>query len=258
MSTIGKLEKFRQNSTFKCLIQPKMEEVFRNDYPLKGKWGREVFGNSNPITLELGCGKGEYTIALASLYPDRNFIGIDIKGARLWKGAKEAETKGMKNVRFIRTNIDFIEWIFGKDEISSIWVTFADPQLKSPRKRLTGVMFLERYRKFLVDGGEINLKTDSRFLHEYTSALVKANDLETICRSTDIYHQENPLFPQELKTIQTFYEQHFLKMGLPITYLRFKLEGPSSPRTKPLLEPEWDDKKWLLAESEGRIPGRIR
>jgi len=258
MSTIGKLEKFRQNSTFKCLIQPKMEELFRKDYRLKGKWGKEVFGNGNPITLELGCGKGEYTVALARLYPDRNFIGIDIKGARLWKGAREVEESGMENVRFIRTNIDFIEWLFGPDEIDSIWVTFADPQLKSPRKRLTGTMFLERYRKFLKDGGFVNLKTDSRFLHEYTASLVEANGLEEICRSTDIYNEENPLFPAELKTVKTFYEQYFLKMGLPITYLRFRLEGKDAPRTKPLAEPDWDSDGWLAKETEGRTPGRIR
>ena len=173
MSTIGKLEKFRQNSTFKCLLQPKMEEVFRKDYGLKGKWNQEVFGNGNPITLELGCGKGEYTVALAKMYPGRNFIGIDIKGARLWKGAKEVEQSGMKNVRFLRTNIDFIEWIFGSGEIDSIWVTFADPQLKSPRKRLTSPMFLNRYRKFLIESGLVHLKTDSRFLHEYTAAVIK-------------------------------------------------------------------------------------
>ena len=258
MSTIGKLEKFRQNSTFKCLLQPKMEEVFRKDYGLKGKWNQEVFGNGNPITLELGCGKGEYTVALAKMYPGRNFIGIDIKGARLWKGAKEVEQSGMKNVRFLRTNIDFIEWIFGSGEIDSIWVTFADPQLKSPRKRLTSPMFLNRYRKFLIESGLVHLKTDSRFLHEYTAAVIKDNGLEQVCRSADIYNEDNPAFPPELKTVQTFYEQWFLKMGLPITYLAFRLEGKDSPRTKELLEPQWDEKAWLEKENEGRILGRIR
>ena len=253
MSTIGKLEKFRQNSTFKCLLQPKMEEVFRKDWYLKGKWHEEVFCNSNPITLELGCGKGEYTVSLAKMYPDRNFIGIDIKGARLWKGAREAEETGLKNVRFIRTSIDFIEWMFAEGEIDEIWITFADPQLRSPRKRLTGTMFLERYSKLLKETGRINLKTDSRVLHEYTYALAQQNSLEILCRSTDIYGEENPAFPAELKTVQTFYEQHFLKMGLKITYLCFRLGDAESFR-----EPEWDSAFWLEKEGEGRTLGRIR
>ena len=253
MSTVGKLEKFRQNATFKCLFQPKMEEVFRKDYRLKGKWHQEVFNNSNPITLELGCGKGEYTVSLARMYPNRNFIGIDIKGARLWKGARQVEETGLQNVRFIRTNIDFIQWLFGPDEIDSIWITFADPQLRSPRKRLTGTMFLERYRMFLKRDGVINLKTDSRLLHEYTYALAQQNGLEILCRSTDIYKEDNPAFPLELKTVQTFYEQHFLKMGLPITYLCFKLSDAGG-----FMEPEWDSAYWLERENEGRTLGRIR
>ena len=253
MSTVGKLEKFRQNSTFKCLFQPKMEEVFRRDYRLKGKWHQEIFNNSNPITLELGCGKGEYTVSLAKMYPNRNFIGIDIKGARLWKGARQVEETGLQNVRFIRTNIDFIQWLFGPDEIDSIWITFADPQLRSPRKRLTGTMFLERYRMFLKRDGVINLKTDSRLLHEYTYALAQQNGLEILCRSTDIYKEDNPVFPLELKTVQTFYEQHFLKMGLPITYLCFKLGDAGG-----FVEPEWDSAYWLERENEGRTLGRIR
>ena len=253
MSTVGKLEKFRQNATFKCLFQPRMEEVFRRDYRLKGKWHQEVFNNSNPITLELGCGKGEYTVSLAKMYPNRNFIGIDIKGARLWKGARQVEETGLQNVRFIRTNIDFIQWLFGPDEIDSIWITFADPQLRSPRKRLTGTMFLERYRMFLKRDGVINLKTDSRLLHEYTYALAQQNGLEILCRSTDIYGEDNQAFPLELKTVQTFYEQHFLKMGLPITYLCFKLGDACG-----FVEPEWDSAYWLERENEGRTLGRIR
>lgn len=253
MSTIGKLEKFRQNSTFKCLLQPKMEEVFRKDWHLKGRWHEDVFRNSNPITLELGCGKGEYTISLARMYPQRNFIGIDIKGARLWKGAKEAEETGLENVRFVRTSIDFIEWMFADGEVDEIWITFADPQLRSPRKRLTGTMFLERYRKFLKPNGIIHLKTDSRLLHEYTYELARQNSLEILCRSTDIYGEENPAFPPELKTVQTFYEQYFLKMGLKITYLGFRLRPEVCFK-----EPEWDSAFWLEKENEGRILGRIR
>lgn len=256
MSTVNKLEKFRQNETFACLLQPKMEELFRKDFRLKGKWQSEEFKNSNPITLELGCGKGEYTVSLAKLFPNRNFIGMDIKGARLWKGAKEVEESGIKNVRFLRTNIDFIEWIYGQDEVSEIWITFADPQLRSPRKRLSGSMFLERYRKFLKPGGVIHLKTDSRYLHEYTKAVAEQNKLNLICCSTDVYKEaENTSqpFPKELTTVQTFYEQYFLKMGLPITYLSFQLNN-----SEPIKEPVWDSDYWLVKENEGRILGRIR
>lgn len=226
MSTINKLEKFRQNLTFKCLLQPEREEVFRHDYALKGRWHEEVFGNDNPITLELGCGKGEYTTALAEQNPDRNFIGVDIKGARLWKGAKYVETQGLKNVRFIRTSIDFIEWIFAPREIAQIWITFADPQVHSPRKRLTGNLFIERYRKFLVPGGVIHLKTDSLLLHEFTASMARENNFEVIAKSTDIYNaptSEAAAFPPELLTIQTFYEKHYLGLGLPITYIAFKI-----------------------------------
>ena len=254
MSTIGKLEKFRQNATFKCLLQPKLEEVFRKDYILKGKWKEEVFHNSNPITLELGCGKGEYTVNLAKMFPERNFIGIDIKGARLWKGAKEVEESGLQNVRFIRTNIDFIEWIFDKDEVDSIWITFADPQLRSPRKRLTGSMFLERYRKFLRPDGKVFLKTDSRFLYQYTLEMAQTNGFPIIYRSTDIYHDNNPEFPSELKTVQTFYEKYFLNMGLAINSICFMPCGGLSV----IKEPEWESEFWLKKEADGRVPGTIR
>ncbi|MGM9774427.1 MAG: tRNA (guanosine(46)-N7)-methyltransferase TrmB [Candidatus Egerieousia sp.] len=260
MSSINKLEKFRQNEGFKCLLQPKMEELFRVDYPLKGKWNSDFFKNNNPITLELGCGKGEYTIALAELHPERNFIGIDIKGARLWKGAKYAETKGLNNVAFVRTNIDFIEWLFGKDEIEEIWVTFPDPQLKSPRKRLTGSMFLERYRKFLAPGGVIQLKTDSKYLHEYTAALAAQNGLHIICNSSDIYGAtETAGFPQELLTVQTFYEKNYLSWGLPITFLKFNLLQANGKKYEaPFKEPEWDQEYWRKEEDKGRLNRPIR
>lgn len=224
MSSINKLEKFRQNEAFSCLLQPAMDEVFRKDYFLKGKWHSVVFGNDNPITLELGCGKGEYTTALAEKYPDRNFIGVDIKGARLWTGAKYTEDHGLKNVRFLRTSIDFIEWIFAPREIEQIWITFADPQVHSPRKRLTSELFLERYRKFLMPGGIINLKTDSLLLHESTALIARSNNLEILCKCTDIYNaSDSSGFPPELLTIQTFYEKHYLSLKMPITYIAFKL-----------------------------------
>ena len=164
MSKKNKLVKFKENETFKCLIQPRTEEVFRCNHPLKGRWHQEVFDNDNPIILELGCGKGEYTIALAEKYPDCNFIGMDIKGARLWKGAKYAEEHQLKNVAFLRTRIEFIESLFAAGEVAEIWITFADPQEGKPRKRLTHPLFLTRYRNILKEDGIVHLKTDSRLL----------------------------------------------------------------------------------------------
>ncbi len=260
MSSINKLEKFRQNEGFKCLLQPKMEELFRVDHPLKGKWKSDFFMNDNPITLELGCGKGEYTIALAQLHPERNFIGIDIKGARLWKGAGYAEANALRNVAFVRTNIDFIEWLFDKEEIDDIWITFPDPQLKSPRKRLTGSMFLERYRKFLTPGGAIQLKTDSKYLHEYTAALAGQNGLRIICKSSDIYGAEDKSgFPKELLDVQTFYEKNYLSWGLPITFLEFNLlQADGSKHEAPFKEPVWDNDFWRKEEEKGRLNRPIR
>ncbi|MCI1719897.1 MAG: tRNA (guanosine(46)-N7)-methyltransferase TrmB [Bacteroidales bacterium] len=258
MSSIGKSEKFRQNENFKCLLQPSMQEVFRTDYVFKGKWNSDVFKNNNPITLELGCGKGEYTIALAEKYPQRNFIGIDIKGARLWKGAKYVENNKLSNVIFIRTSIDFIEWIFAKDEIAEIWITFADPQMQSPRKRLTGTLFLQRYNKFLIPGGIIHLKTDSRFLHEYTKAIAEQNKCKILACSSDIYAEaqkgNTQNFPPELLTVQTFYEKFFLSQGLKITYLAFLLPLD----IKQFSEPAWNKDFWKSEEEKGRTKKNIR
>lgn len=256
MSKLGKSQKFEENKSFKCLIQPKMDEVFRKDYSLKNRWKSEVFGNDNPIVIELGCGKGEYTIALAERNPNKNFIGIDIKGARIWKGAKYVETNGLKNVIFLRTRIDFIEWIFGEGEISEIWITFPDPQLSRFKKRLTSTLFLERYRKILIDKGLIHLKTDSQYLHTYTSELAKQNSFEIISDSCDIYNkEENGNFPEELLDIQTFYESFYIRMGLPITYLCFKLAGKEPLK---IVEPNWDESHWKEVEEIGREHKRIQ
>lgn len=179
------------------------------------------------ICVELGCGKGEYTIDLAKRFPERNYIGVDIKGARLWKGAKYATENGMKNVAFLRTRIEFITALFGKDEISEIWLTFSDPQLKSENSRLSSPLFLERYRSFLKKGGIVNLKTDSRFLYEYTKAVCEENSLEILASTTDLYGgQRLPM--NELYEVQTFYEKMFLAQGYKINYLRFRIdhEGP--------------------------------
>ena len=236
MSGKDKLRKFTENKTFTCLYQPALDDIFEKDYEHKGKWSKNVFGNDNPIILELGCGKGEYAIALSQKFPDKNFIGVDIKGARLWKGAKFAHENKLTNVAFIRTRIDFITSFFAKNEISEIWITFADPQTKRAKKRLTHSLFLNRYRRFLTENGTIHLKTDSRFLHEYSKALVIHNNLEMIEANSDIYGSGRA---DELLSIKTFYETQFLAQSIPITYLAFNLD-----RETPLKEPEWNPDDW--------------
>ena len=195
----GKLRKFAENETFSCLLQPSAEQVLANgyqnlsDHPVKGRWIETMFGgHAGDIILELGCGKGEYTLELARRNPDKNYIGVDIKGARLWRGAKTATEEGLRNVAFLRTRIEFIGAFFGPDEVSEIWLTFSDPQLKSsPNKRLSSPMFLERYRRFLRPGGRIHLKTDSRFLYEYTLAVARVNGFPILAATTDLYSDES-------------------------------------------------------------------
>ena len=166
-----KLKKFAENKTFRCLVQPEFDEIFGKDHPLKGRWHADFFRNDRPIVLELGCGKGEYTVALAADDPARNYIGVDIKGARMWRGAKTATEQGMDNVGFLRTRIEFITSFFAPGEVSELWITFPDPQLKTRRakKRLTAPPFLACYAQLLAPGGWINLKTDSQHLYRYTS-----------------------------------------------------------------------------------------
>lgn len=244
MSSKDKLRKFRENETFTCLYQPKTEEVLNNDYPLKGKWGQQVFKNNHPIILELGCGKGEYTIALSEKYPDKNFIGIDIKGARLWKGAKFAQEQNRNNVLFIRTRIEFITSLFSANEISEIWITFPDPQIKRVRKRLTGTLFLDRYKLFLKPDGIIHLKTDSQYLHQYTLASARQNKLTVLEANNNIYGSGRA---DDILSVKTFYETHYIKRGLPITYMAFKIDSLS-----PTIEPVWDDAYWEIEEAKGR------
>ena len=203
-------------------------------FEMQGKWHEHYFKNSNPIVLELGCGKGEYTVELAKLYPDMNFIGVDIKGARMWTGATQALKEGLKNVAFLRTNIEIIERFFAPDEVQEIWLTFSDPQMKNPRKRLTSTYFMERYRKFLVDGGTIHLKTDSNFLFTYTTYMVEKNQLPVEFRTEDLYHTSNLLhLTSDLLKIQTYYESMWIARGLNIKYMKFNL-----PRNGQLEEPD--------------------
>ena len=222
MGSKNKLKRFRENETFKNVIQPKREEVDQNQFPLKGKW-KEFFGNDNPIVLELGCGKGEYTIGLARQDSQKNFIGIDIKGARFWRGAKTALEENLPNVAFLRTQIELIDQVFAENEVSEIWITFPDPQIKYKRTkhRLTNLSFLERYRYILKKEGVVHLKTDSEFMHGYTLGLLHGSGLEVRYANHDVYKNEGS--PREVLGIQTFYERQYLEKGKSITYIQFKV-----------------------------------
>lgn len=225
--TVGsknKLKRFRENETFNNVLQPTREEAVSGNFPLKGKWGSDFFKNDNPIVLELGCGKGEYSVGLAQRYPEKNFIGIDIKGARFWRGAKTAVEGGINNVGFLRTQIELIEHFFAQGEVSEIWITFPDPQIKYKRTkhRLTNSEFLQRYKKVLKPDGLMNLKTDSEFMHGYTLGLLHGEGHEVIYANHNVY--ENHGAPEVVTAIQTFYEQQYLEKGKPITYIQFKIK----------------------------------
>ena len=239
----GKLAKFADMETYDCVLQYPYGALEHADFPLQGRWHEEFFHNQNPIVLELGCGKGEYTVGLAKLYPDVNFIGVDIKGARMWTGATEAVREGMKNVAFLRTNIEIIDRFFAPGEVQEIWLTFSDPQMKSPRKRLTSSWFLERYRRFLVDGGIIHLKTDSNFLFTYTSLLADRNHLPVDVRTTDLYGTDTSNSVADIKeasSIQTYYESMWIARGINIKYMKFHLPHEGALE-EPDVEIELDD-----------------
>ena len=263
----GKLAKFADMETYENVFQYPYSVVEHVPFEMQGHWHEQYFHNDNPIVLELGCGKGEYTVELAKLYPDWNFIGVDIKGARMWTGATQALREGLKNVAFLRTNIEIIERFFAEDEVQEIWLTFSDPQMKNPRKRLTSTYFMARYRKFLVDGGIIHLKTDSNFLFTYTTYMVEHNALPVLFRTEDLYGdhqcsarpkdacyqrdarmvngplaqralatngtQEWSMFNAELLSIQTYYESMWIARGLNIKYMKWQL-----PRNVALEEPD--------------------
>lgn len=219
-----KLRRFAENQTFACFVQPEFEEIFRRDHPFKGRWRSDFFHNDRPIVLELGCGKGEYTVALAQRDPKRNFIGIDIKGARMWRGAKTATEHRMENVGFIRTRIEFIASFFAPDEVDEIWITFPDPQLRTKRakKRLTAPLFLTSYARLLRPDGAIHLKTDSKHLYNYTQAVIDRFNLPCEVANSDLYGSG---IADDVLSVKTAYEKRFLECGLPITYTRFRLDG---------------------------------
>ena len=254
----GKLAKFADMAANPLVIECPRDPLQTS--PLQGEalplpsregWGKSFFHNQNPIVLELGCGRGEYTVGLARRYPDKNFIGVDIKGARMWTGAQEAQREGMTNVAFLRTHIEFIDRFFAPNEVSEIWLTFSDPQMKKATKRLTSTYFLERYRRFLTDGGLIHLKTDSNFLFTYTKYVVEVNKLPMEVCTDNLYGSDatscsenatqaaNPntslytLHSSFDLSIQTYYEQMWRERGIDIKYLRFRL-----PHSVSLIEPD--------------------
>ena len=231
----GKLAKFADMASYENVFQYPFSVMEHVLFDMQGQWREQYFKNNNPIVLELGCGKGEYAVELARNYPDKNFIGVDIKGARMWTGATQALKEGLKNVAFLRTNIEIIDRFFAKDEVQEIWLTFSDPQMKNPRKRLTSTYFMERYRRFLVDGGTIHLKTDSNFLFTYTTYMVEKNQLPVDFRTEDLYHDEQSTQNVEPATlaVQTYYEQMWIARGLNIKYMRWHL-----PHSTVLEEPD--------------------
>ncbi|WP_341222117.1 tRNA (guanosine(46)-N7)-methyltransferase TrmB [Polaribacter atrinae] len=222
MGSKNKLKRFKENETFKNVIQPTREEVV-TDFSHKGKW-HSFFGNNNPIVVELGCGKGEYTIALARKNPNKNYIGIDIKGARFWRGAKTAIEENLDNVAFVRTQIELVDFIFAENEVSEIWITFPDPQIKFQRTkhRMTNSSFMKKYHHILNEEGIMNLKTDSEFMHGYTLGLLHGEGHEILYANHTVYKNEGA--PKEVTETQTFYEKQYLEVNKPITYIKFRLK----------------------------------
>jgi len=231
-----KLVRFEEMSGFTNVFQPSFDEVFNKDFYLKGKWNEQVFKNNNPIVLELGCGKGEYSVGLAQLYPEKNFIGIDIKGARMWRGAKIAIENKLNNVIFIRTIIQHINSFFAADEISEIWITFPDPQLKRKKlvkKRLTSSLFLSSYKNILKQEGIVHLKTDNTTLYNYTLRVIEHNGFTILVKTDNLYNSD---YYDKILSIKTFYETQFTELGENIKYIQFKLN-----KNTPFIEPEYEE-----------------
>lgn len=223
----NKLSKFADMASYPHVFEYPFNAMQEVPFPMKGNWNETFFHNDNPIVLELGCGRGEYTVGLARMFPDKNFIGVDIKGARMWAGATESLNEGLKNVAFLRTNIEIIDRFFAEGEVSEIWLTFSDPQMKKATKRLTSTYFMNRYRKFLVENGLIHLKTDSNFLFTYTKYMVEKNNLKVRVCTDDLYKSGLVAQPDTEEAyvlrIQTYYEQMWIDRGLNIKYLQFEL-----------------------------------
>ena len=227
MGNKNKLQRFAENLTFNNLFQYRYEEVI-NGFPLKGKWHDEFFKNKGDIVVEMGCGKGEYTLGLARKFPEKNFIGVDIKGARMWRGLKTAAEEGLKNVAFIRTRIELIPFYFAKDEVSEIWITFPDPQIRAikEKKRLTSHRFLSKYHQFLKPEGIIHLKTDALLLYDFTLEVIKKGGHRLLYANEDIYGNG---LKGDVTQIQTFYEKKWMEYDTPIKYLKFSLNPDFVP-----------------------------
>ncbi len=247
----NKLAKFAEVHALPNVVEVPYAELQQGPYLLKGNWARNFFGNNCPLVLELGCGKGEYTVGLAENFPGKNFIGIDIKGARIWTGATAAQGKGLKNAGFLRTYVELLPSFFGPGEVSEIWITFPDPQMKKQRKRLTSTKLLTHYGKVMKPGGVIHLKTDSNFLFQYTTALVHLNGFKVEAETEDLYSSE---YADDIRGIRTYYEQQWLDRGLKIKYLKF------IPHNENLVEPEmeieWDEYRSFGRDRRSRINGK--
>ncbi len=226
----NKLQKFSDMDLYPHVFQYPFSVLQEKGFELKGKWNQDFFKNDNPIVLELGCGKGEYTVGLGKLFPEKNFIGIDIKGARMWTGAKQSHLDGMNNVAFLRTHIELVNHFFASGEVSEIWITFPDPQMSKVNKRMTSTRFMKLYRSILKENGLIHLKTDSNFMFTYTREMVNVNGFPILTQTDDLYQTEKE---NSILSIQTFYEQQWLDRGLSIKYIQFSL-----PNQENYLEPE--------------------
>ena len=242
----NKLKKFAEMEQMSCVFQCGAREVLADSpvLAMKGEWRNQFFHNDHPLLLELGCGHGDYTVGLARVYPNTNYIGVDIKGARMWQGAKQATRDGLTNVAFLRTNIEMLPNFFATDEVDGLWITFPDPQMKKATKRLTSTYFMERYRQLLRDGATIHLKTDSPFLYTYTRAMLEVNHLPVLCDTDDLYNQQSAVSNQQsvrledARRLQTHYEHQWLERGLTIKYLAWQL-----PKSGTLVEPEIEIEK---------------
>lgn len=232
----NKLAKFDDMAGYPHVFQYPFARLQAEGFGLKGRWNEVFFKNDHPIVLELGCGKGEYTVGLGRLFPEKNFIGVDIKGARMWSGAKESLETGMTNVAFLRTSIELIAHFFAPGEVAEIWITFPDPQMKKVNKRLTSTRFMKMYREILSGEGLIHLKTDSPFMYTYTSEMARANNYPIQVSTDDLYHSG---MADELLSIRTYYEQQWLERGLNIKYIRFVCEERET-LVEPDVEIEFD------------------